>query len=57
MNVNVGADGILSSRERANVGLDFAIELVNPAIAFERYLNTGSGREFVRRHFRQTIKP
>lgn len=26
-----------------------------PAIAFERYLKTGSVREFARRHFRQTI--
>ncbi len=25
-----------------------------PATAFERYLKTGSGREFARRHFRQT---
>jgi predicted GIY-YIG superfamily endonuclease len=27
-----------------------------PAIAFERYLKTGSGREFARRHFRQTVR-
>ena len=27
-----------------------------PALAFERYLKTGSGREFARRHFRQTAK-
>ena len=26
-----------------------------PAIEFERYLKTGSGREFARRHFRQTV--
>ena len=26
-----------------------------PAVAFERYLKTGSGREFARRHFRQTV--
>lgn len=26
-----------------------------PAVAFERYLKTGSGREFSRRHFRQTV--
>ena len=25
-----------------------------PAVQFERYLKTGSGREFARRHFRQT---
>ena len=25
-----------------------------PACAFERYVKTGSGREFARRHFRQT---
>jgi hypothetical protein len=25
-----------------------------PALKFERYLKTGSGREFARRHFRQT---
>lgn len=27
-----------------------------PACAFERYLKTGSGREFARRHFRQTCR-
>ena len=27
-----------------------------PALAFERYLKTGSGREFARRHFRQTLR-
>ena len=26
-----------------------------PALRFEKYLRTGSGREFARRHFRQTI--
>jgi putative endonuclease len=26
-----------------------------PAMEFERYLKTGSGREFARRHFRQNI--
>jgi predicted GIY-YIG superfamily endonuclease len=26
-----------------------------PALEFERYLKTGSGREFARRHFRQTM--
>jgi putative endonuclease len=26
-----------------------------PAVAFERYLKTGSGREFARRHFRQSV--
>jgi predicted GIY-YIG superfamily endonuclease len=26
-----------------------------PALEFERYLKTGSGREFARRHFRQTV--
>ena len=26
-----------------------------PALQFERYLKTGSGREFARRHFRQTV--
>jgi predicted GIY-YIG superfamily endonuclease len=28
----------------------------DPALQFERYLKTGSGREFVRRHFRQTCR-
>ena len=28
-----------------------------PALRFERYLKTGSGREFARRHFRQTVRP
>ena len=27
-----------------------------PAICFERYLKTGSGREFARRHFRQVVR-
>jgi putative endonuclease len=27
-----------------------------PAMEFERYLKTGSGREFARRHFRQTVR-
>jgi putative endonuclease len=27
-----------------------------PAVLFERYLKTGSGREFARRHFRQTVR-
>jgi predicted GIY-YIG superfamily endonuclease len=27
-----------------------------PALRFERYLKTGSGREFARRHFRQTVR-
>ena len=26
----------------------------DPALDFEKYLKTGSGREFARRHFRQT---
>jgi len=26
-----------------------------PALKFERYLKSGSGREFARRHFRQTV--
>jgi predicted GIY-YIG superfamily endonuclease len=26
-----------------------------PAVEFERYLKSGSGREFARRHFRQTV--
>lgn len=28
-----------------------------PALKFEKYLKTGSGREFARRHFRQTVAP
>ena len=28
----------------------------DPAMKFERYLKTGSGREFARRHFRQTVR-
>lgn len=28
-----------------------------PALRFERYLKTGSGREFARRHFRQHVDP
>jgi predicted GIY-YIG superfamily endonuclease len=28
-----------------------------PALRFERYLKSGSGREFARRHFRQTVRP
>jgi predicted GIY-YIG superfamily endonuclease len=39
---------------RALVVVEFDEE--QPAIAFERYLKTGSGREFARRHFRQTVR-
>jgi predicted GIY-YIG superfamily endonuclease len=28
-----------------------------PALKFEHYLKSGSGREFARRHFRQTVPP
>lgn len=28
-----------------------------PALRFERYLKTGSGREFARQHFRQHVDP
>ena len=38
---------------RAVVVIEFDEE--SPALAFERYLKTGSGREFARRHFRQTV--
>jgi putative endonuclease len=38
---------------RRLVVVEFDEEL--PAIAFEKYLKTGSGREFARRHFRQRI--
>ena len=27
-----------------------------PAVDFEKYLKTGSGREFARRHFRQVVR-
>jgi predicted GIY-YIG superfamily endonuclease len=37
---------------RALVVIEFDEE--EPALKFERYLKTGSGREFARRHFRQT---
>jgi predicted GIY-YIG superfamily endonuclease len=38
---------------RRLVVIEFDEEL--PAMAFEKYLKTGSGREFARRHFRQSI--
>jgi putative endonuclease len=38
---------------RRLVVIQFDEEL--PAMAFESYLKTGSGREFARRHFRRTI--
>jgi hypothetical protein len=44
--VNVGADGILSTRERANVSLEFTLELVNPvssAITYVPRLLAGPG--------------
>jgi hypothetical protein len=28
-----------------------------PALRFERYLKSGSGREFARRHFHHTVRP
>ena len=39
---------------RALVVIEFDEEA--PAIEFERYLKTGSGREFARRHFRQVVR-
>ena len=39
---------------RTLVRIEFDEE--EPAVQFERYLKTGSGREFARRHFRQTVK-
>ena len=39
---------------RALVVIEFDEE--EPAVEFERYLKTGSGREFARRHFRQTVR-
>jgi putative endonuclease len=38
---------------RALVIVEFDEE--GPALRFERYLKTGSGREFSRRHFRQHV--
>lgn len=38
---------------RALVVIEFDEE--RPALEFERYLKTGSGREFARRHFRQGV--
>jgi predicted GIY-YIG superfamily endonuclease len=38
---------------RSLVVVEFDEEM--PALAFEKYLKSGSGREFARRHFRQTI--
>jgi putative endonuclease len=35
------------------VRIEFGEE--QPAVEFEKYLKTGSGREFARRHFRQTV--
>ena len=34
-----------------------AFDNEEPAVLFERYLKTGSGREFARRHFRRTVTP
>ena len=39
---------------RALVVIEFDEE--EPALKFEKYLKTGSGREFARRHFRQTVR-
>ena len=38
---------------RALIVIEFDEE--KPALQFERYLKTGSGREFARRHFRQHV--
>jgi putative endonuclease len=38
---------------RTLVAIEFDEE--EPALKFERYLKSGSGREFARRHFRQTV--
>jgi putative endonuclease len=39
---------------RTLVVIEFAEDA--PALEFQRYLKTGSGREFARRHFRQTVR-
>jgi len=41
-------------RWRTLVVIEFDEE--EPALRFERYLKSGSGREFARRHFRQTVR-
>jgi predicted GIY-YIG superfamily endonuclease len=39
---------------RILVVIEFDAE--EPALRFEQYLKSGSGREFARRHFRQTVQ-
>ena len=51
-------DGLCDSTSRGRpwrilVVIEFDEE--EPALKFERYLKTASGREFARRHFRQTV--
>jgi predicted GIY-YIG superfamily endonuclease len=52
---NEGLSGHTSRHRpwRTLVVIEFDEE--EPALLFERYLKTGSGREFARRHFRQHV--
>jgi putative endonuclease len=54
-NHNTGASAHTTAKRpwRMLVVVEFDEE--EPALEFEKYLKTGSGREFARRHFRQTV--
>ncbi len=52
---NAGVSPHTSQRRPWRVLVSIEFDAAPPAAQFERYLKTGSGREFARRHFRMTI--
>ncbi len=52
---NAGSTGHTSAHRPWRILVCIAFDEEEPARRFERYLKSGSGREFARRHFRQTV--
>lgn len=53
---NTGLTSYTSKHRPWRVLVCIEFDEEQPALEFERYLKTGSGREFARRHFRQTVR-
>src|SRR4051812_8933340 len=53
---NDGLSGHTSRHRPWRILVVIEFDEQEPALRFERYLKSGSGREFARRHFRQTVR-
>ena len=53
---NTGLSPHTSRRRPRRILVCIEFDEEGPALKFERYLKTASGREFARRHFRQTVR-